>query len=738
MTRKHRLLTILLALALLLGTAALPAAADTRAEGTPLSTEEKANALYELGLFRGTGFKEDGTPEYALDNTATRSQGAVMLIRLLGKENKAQAQYTAGAVSSPLTDLESWAASSVTWLYSNNLTNGTGNTTYSGKNNISAAQFATFILRALGYSDSGAKADFSYAQALSFAVEKQVITQEQSAAYQADFRRGGMVEMCYNALYLKMNDSSLTLLEKLTNDGIFKDSYQNNTTVAGTKAMTLTQKYKGGGLPEGSWYMEEQCFGNAVCADLDGDGKKEIVFGTYSIFCVNAADGKLKWRIEPQGSEQSLSGRVPFQVLDWDGDGKLEVFAMTFADPNGYVKIIDGAGNIKQSWTINSGYQIRAGYPADLDGDGKYELAIGMGVGASGAPAVYVYNNDGTVRSGWPQVQGYGLYSNSITAVDLDGDGMKEIVLTYDDTQIVAFRADGTRVTASAFGATWDKVDFFANYDKVGYNPADLVTSDIRNGLMGTYGGLVADDLDGDGRNEIVGVALINNIKVTSDNMSGEVFVNSFAESAQYFSPFIINLDRTRYKNAAKGFDWSRVPADTGSIYTLYGEVLSTGATVDFTDPDYHPVTADVDGDGIKEILYSSNDGQVHCFSLDGTEHGAWPFALNNRSTSVPDYVRYASRPTVKDINGDGKMEVIFTTYTPRGQTSERGKLYVLDYTGKKIAETTLPPMLIKDEDVNYADGCSTSPIVEDIDSDGQYEIVVATFNCGLVAYEIG
>ena len=46
--------------------------------------------------------------------------------------------------------------------------------------------------------------------------------------------------------------------------------------------------------------------------------------------------------------------------------------------------------------------------------------------------------------------------------------------------------------------------------------------------------------------------------------------------------------------------------------------------------------------------------------------------------------------------------------------------------------------MLIKDEDVNYADGCSTSPIVEDIDSDGQYEIVVATFNCGLVAYEIG
>lgn len=743
MTGKHRGLAILLALVLLLGMAPVPvAAADGNNEGTALSTEEKAGALYELGLFRGTGLKDDGTPEYDLNGMATRSQGATMLIRLLGKESKAQAQYAAGAVTSPFTDLEGWAAGTVNWLYANNLTNGTGKTTYSGKNKISAQQFATFILRALGYSDSGSDPDFTYAKALDFAVQKQVITAEQSTAFQADFRRGGMVEMCYNALYLKMNDSDLTLLEKLTNDGIFKSSYKNNTSVAGTKAMTLTEKYKGGGLPAGTWYMEEQCLGNAVCGDLDGDGKLEIVFGVYSIFCVNAADGSLKWRIDKsEVGGQTLNKRVPFQILDWDGDGKNEIFAMTFSDSKGFVKIIDAAGKVKQSWTIDTGYQIRAGYPTDLDGDGKYELVIGMGVGANGmngAPAVYVYNNNGAVRSGWPQVQGYGLYSNSITTVDLDGDGMQEIVLTYDDTQICAFRADGTRVEAASFGATWDKIHFFANYDTEKFNPEDLTTSDVRNGLMGTHSGLVADDLDGDGKKEIVGVALINNTKFTADNMSSDNFVNSFSSSAQYFAPYIINLDRTRYQNASKGFDWSRIPTDTGTIFTLYGEVLSTGATVDFTDSDCRPVTADVDGDGVKEILYASNDGQVHCFSLDGTEHGAWPFALNSRTTSVPGYVRYASRPTVADINGDGKLEVIFTTYTPRGQTSERGKLYVLDYTGKKLAEATLPPMLIKDVDVNYADGCSTSPIVADIDNDGRMEIVVATFNCGLVAYEIG
>lgn len=738
MTRKHRLLPVLLAFALLLGTAALPAAAaDGKPEGTALSTKEKADALYELGLFKGIGTKADGTPDYALDKTADRAAGATMLIRLLGKESKAQAQYAAGAVSSPFTDLR-WEAATVTWLYANGLANGTGKTTYSGKNNISAQQFATFILRALGYSDSGSDPDFSYAQALAFAVQKQVITEEQRAAFQADFRRGGMVEMCYNALYLKMKDSNLTLLEKLTSDGIFKSSYKNNTTVAGTRTMTLTEKYKGGGLPPKTYYMEEQCLGNAVCGDLDGDGKLEIVFGVYSIFCVNAADGSLKWRIDKsEVGGQALSKRIPFQILDWDGDGKKEVFAITFSDPKGFVKIIDAGGKVKRSWTIDTGYQIRAGCPADLDGDGKYELVVGMGVGASTAPSVYVYNNNGSLRSGWPQTEGYGLFSNSITTVDLDGDKIQEIVLTYDDTQICAFRADGTKVVAPSFNTTWDKIHFFVNRDADKYNPAELTTSDVRNGLMGTKSGLIADDLDGDGKKEIIGVALINNIKVTADNMSSDNFVNTFVGSAQYFSPYILNLDRTRYKNTARGFDWSTIPTDTGDIYTLSGEVLSTGATVDFTEPDFRPVTADVDGDGVKEILYTANDGQVHCFSLDGTEHGAWPFALNSRTTSVPDYIRYASRPTVADINGDGKLEVVFTTYTPRGQTNERGKLYVLDYTGKKLAEATLPPMLIKNVDKNYADGCSTSPIVADIDNDGQLEIVVASFNCGLVAYEI-
>lgn len=735
MTKKHRLLSVLLALALLLGTAALPASAEVRttaAKGAALSTQEKADALHELGVLDGTGTNADGTPDYDLDGTVNRSQGFTMFVYLLGKRNKAVAQYAAGAVSSPFQDLD-WAAPYVTWLYANGLADGTGPTTYDGGDEMEAFQFATLILRALGYGD-----DFHYTQSMSFAVQKGVITEAQRRTFEANFRRDGLIEMSYNAMYCKMKDSDLTLLQKLTNDGVFQDSYKNNTSVAGTKAITLTEKYRGGGTYNPT-YMEDDILSNALCEDIDNDGQLEIIFGVRTIFCVNAADGKLKWRItDSQTGGQALNVRAPLQILDWDGDGKKEIFAMTFADPKGTVNIIDPiAREIKYQWTVNAGNYNRniwAACPADLDGDGKYELIVGLGVGAagmSGTPSVCVYNSDGSLR--WSQAQGYGLFSNSITTVDLDGDGKLEIVLTYDETQIVAFHADGTRVNAAAFGATWDKIDFFANEDRTGYSSGSLTTIETRNGIMGTKSGLIVDDLDGNGTREIIGVSLIANIRIVADNMASGQGV-SFLDNGQYIAPFIINLNRTRYVDRARGFDWSGIPTDTGNILALSGDDFRTGAKINISDPDCRPVTADVDGDGIKEILYTAGDGLVHCFSLDGTEHGAWPFALNSRTDSV---LSFASRPAVADVNGDGVPEVIFATYTPRGQTAVRGKLYVLDYTGKKLAEVTLPPTFYTNMDATYANGSQTTPIVADIDGDNKMEIVVATYNCGLVAYEI-
>ena len=121
-----------------------------------------ANALYEFGLFNGTGVAEDGTPIYSLDKSSTRQEAVVMLVRLLGKENEANHCTT----KHPFTDVDAWADKYVSYAYSQNIAKGVSSTLFGSNQSVNAQQYITFLLRALGYNDS--KGDFSYENALAF------------------------------------------------------------------------------------------------------------------------------------------------------------------------------------------------------------------------------------------------------------------------------------------------------------------------------------------------------------------------------------------------------------------------------------------------------------------------------------------------------------------------------------------------------------------------------------------
>ena len=47
------------------------------------------NRLYELDLFRGTGIDEDGKPMFELDREVTRAETITIVLKLLGKADKA-------------------------------------------------------------------------------------------------------------------------------------------------------------------------------------------------------------------------------------------------------------------------------------------------------------------------------------------------------------------------------------------------------------------------------------------------------------------------------------------------------------------------------------------------------------------------------------------------------------------------------------------------------------------------
>ena len=183
-----------------------------------------AESLYELGLFKGTGTNPDGTPIFDLDRAPSRAEAVTMLVRLLGKE----AEAVNSTWETPFTDVADWAKPYVGFAYTNSLTNGTSSTTFGGSATITASQYLTFVLRALGY-ESGKDFKWDAAWELS---DKIGLTDGRYHAGNTTFLRSDTAIISRSAIDTKQKGSEETLAEKLIVNQVFtKEAYEKATTV---------------------------------------------------------------------------------------------------------------------------------------------------------------------------------------------------------------------------------------------------------------------------------------------------------------------------------------------------------------------------------------------------------------------------------------------------------------------------------------------------------------------------
>lgn len=174
-----------------------------------------ARALNSLGLFKGVGMKNDGSPDYALGRTPTRNDAVTMLVRLLGKEEEA----LAGEWEVPFTDVVEWAKPYVGYAYNNGLTGGISATEFGGDNDVTAAQYMTFVLRALGYSS---ETDFQWnnpwdlALELGLRDEKDYTTERENL----NFVRGGVAIISYRALNVPHKVTGERIIERIYNEAL--------------------------------------------------------------------------------------------------------------------------------------------------------------------------------------------------------------------------------------------------------------------------------------------------------------------------------------------------------------------------------------------------------------------------------------------------------------------------------------------------------------------------------------
>ena len=101
---------------------------------------EAIEVLQAVGIMTG-----DENGNFNPDNTVTRNEMAVIMSQLLNLD------YNYYRGTNPFTDVPSWAAPYVAACAAEGVTSGVGGGLYNGEGNVTAAQAALMILKALGY-----------------------------------------------------------------------------------------------------------------------------------------------------------------------------------------------------------------------------------------------------------------------------------------------------------------------------------------------------------------------------------------------------------------------------------------------------------------------------------------------------------------------------------------------------------------------------------------------------------
>jgi FG-GAP-like repeat len=477
-------------------------------------------------------------------------------------------------------------------------------------------------------------------------------------------------------------------------------------------------------------------FSSPGLADLNGDGKLEIVAPDYSTFVFDAAGHQL-------GKGTATKGRVyaPGVVADLDGDKVPEVVVGGNEGTVAAYDLVGGQLRLKPGWpasTCSGGQcpEARGMAAADLDGDGRLEVVVTTTNTSPTGSQVFVFDAGGNLyrpagapATAWPRYNatdagfngvgnhGYGAYGENVGIGNLDDDPQLEIVVTFDNHQINLFNHDGTSVLASPWYTNRENAHVGARLgwgqfirwlspkvENDQYHRHTGPWPDVRKTawLQWTASPPSIADLDGDGHDEVIGVP--------------NAEMKEPYETQAYAFMVLDGAQNGGARSARRHRGFSALP-------------LSRKPTVrgpsDYYPPSGipAPTLADIAGDRRPEIVASVPDGFVYAIGPTGKRLWRYDYARGAQKT-------FASEVVAADLNRDGTPELIFGTYAAEPRS---GRLVVLSAAGKRLYDIRLRH---QGNDGNGI-GAPAAPSIADIDGDGRLEIVLSTFDHGIDVYRV-
>ncbi len=321
------------------------------------------------------------------------------------------------------------------------------------------------------------------------------------------------------------------------------------------------------------WRKELNGYG-VTLANLDSDPQEELLVYDPMLYCIDGRTGDLQWTFagKPTTLEPLLA--------DLDGDGSREIVAMW----EGGISILSPEGKLKGLVSFPSRIPRPFGFTSgDLDGDGADELLVSLG-------------NEILVLKGEEVERTYrvtpGNRITSLSLIDLDGDGSREIVaISLPEPSI---REEGSAVWVFDIGGSlaWRQ---------------NLGPGHISSPCF--------SDLDGDGNLEIIiGRASLDQLVVETGGTvalkaGGSVLWSS--PSPTFEKPVCADIDgdgRPEVIGVGLGGSLVSLSGESGDLEWSLEQLLAMGT----------PSVGDVDGDGWPEIVVNSGQDEVNC--LEGAE----------------------------------------------------------------------------------------------------------------------
>ena len=484
-------------------------------------------------------------------------------------------------------------------------------------------------------------------------------------------------------------------------------------------------------------------FAGPIVQDLDGDGSNELIAAYYSVYVFDSQGELLA-----EGDDGEGRVYAPHVVADLDGDGITEIVIGNAHQVIAY-EWTGGTLQMKAGWpadttTAGQSPEVRGMAAGDLDGDGQIEIAVTTtqtSSTADGGAQVFVYSPNGQLYQpngiswqAWPRYNpetgegndadrngmghhGYGCYGLNIAIGNIDDDPELELLATYDNHHIQAFDHDGVAIDASDWYTnrdsdysgermTWGQFIRWADpaVEDAHYHDhsGDWPHPSWAEWLQWTASPPNVVDLDGDGKNEVLGVP--------------NVEMHEPYETQAYAIMVLEGAYGDGSRSARRLAGWETLPRG-GNPVSVDGWYPPGGVPA--------AATIDLQGDSRPEVIVSLNDGGMYAFDAGGAE--LWHF-----NYTFGKSIMYASEPMVADLNQDGSPEVVFSTFGDPDQ-QDSGHLVILAANGSLLHDVPLP----NPGHNGNGNGAPAAPTIADLDGDGQLEIFVQTFEHGMDVFTV-